>query len=203
MAQATTVPRVRETGIGSDRKFWKGLTGTFTGFGPPTGSTIPAARLTKLHAIIASRLEELKLRTFEYVTPTRRGPKGTESTPASTREAVALPLKKEKESAPGAVVDQNGRTAESNRRIAVGDTVRIKYLTDDQKTLQITISKTQSDPSQGIVNHETPVAKALLGAEMGDEVEVLVGSYAKPAVVERVIKGQSLGEMTVSRRLGQ
>jgi transcription elongation GreA/GreB family factor len=54
--------------------------------------------------------------------------------------------------------------------------------------LQITISKTKSDPSQGIVFHETPVAKALLGAEVGDEVEVLVGSYVRPAVVERIIK---------------
>jgi very-short-patch-repair endonuclease len=150
----------------------------------------PRREADKLRAIIASRLEELKLRTFEYATPTHRGPKGAKSAPASTREAVALPLKKEKESASRAVVDQNGRTAESNRRISVGDTVRIKYLSDDQKTLQITISKTQSDPSQGIVNHETPVAKALLGAEVGDEVEVLVGSYVKTAVVERVIKGR-------------
>jgi len=65
----------------------------------------------------------------------------------------------------------------------------MKYLTDDRKTLQITISKTRSDPSQGIVNHQAPVAKALLGAEVGDEVEVLVGSYVRPAVVERIIKG--------------
>jgi hypothetical protein len=28
----------------------------------------------------------------------------------------------------------------------------------------------------------------LLGAEEGDEVEVLVGSYVRPAVVERIIK---------------
>jgi transcription elongation GreA/GreB family factor len=65
----------------------------------------------------------------------------------------------------------------------------MKYLTDDRKTLQITISKAKSDPSQGIVNHETPVAKTLLGAEVGDEVEVLVGRYVRPAVVEHIIKG--------------
>jgi hypothetical protein len=28
---------------------------------------------------------------------------------------------------------------------------------------------------------------------VGDEVEVLVGSYVKPAVVERIIKGHSIG----------
>jgi transcription elongation GreA/GreB family factor len=73
--------------------------------------------------------------------------------------------------------------------IAVGDTVRVKYLNGNQKTLQIMISGSKSDPSQGIVHYETPVAKALLGAEEGDEVEVLVGSYVRAAVVEKIIKG--------------
>jgi transcription elongation GreA/GreB family factor len=81
------------------------------------------------------------------------------------------------------------RGTESDRGVAVGDTARMKYLTDDRKTLQITISKTKPDSSQGIVNYQTPIAKALLGAEVGDEVEVLVGSYVRPAVVERIIKG--------------
>ena len=51
------------------------------------------------------------------------------------------------------------------------------------------ISRSKSDPSQGIIHCETPIAKALLGAEEGDEVEVLVGSYVKPAVIEQIIKG--------------
>jgi transcription elongation GreA/GreB family factor len=72
--------------------------------------------------------------------------------------------------------------------IAVGDTVRVRYLTGDRKTLQIKISLSKPDPSQGIVDYETPVAQALLGAEEGDEVEVLVGSYIRPAVVECILK---------------
>jgi hypothetical protein len=146
----------------------------------------------KLRSIIASRLEELKRRAFEYGTPTPQphGHRTAESTPASSREAVVPLFKEEKESASTVtVINESGRTAENDRGIAVGDTVRMKYLTDGQKTLQVTISKAKSDPTQGIVNHETPVAKALLGAEVGDEVEVLVGSYVKPAVVERIIKG--------------
>jgi very-short-patch-repair endonuclease len=151
----------------------------------------PRREADKLRSIIASRLEELKRRAFEYTTPTPHGPRAAESTPDSSREAVVLPLfKEDKEFAPKfAAVNHSGRTAESDREIAVGDTIRMKYLTDDQKTLQITISRAKSDPSRGIVNHETPVAKALLGAEVGEEVEVLVGSYVKPAVVERIIKG--------------
>lgn len=45
--------------------------------------------------------------------------------------------------------------------------------------IQIRISRGKSDPSQGIVNYGTPIARVLLDAEEGDEVEVLVGSYIK------------------------
>ena len=85
-------------------------------------------------------------------------------------------------------VENQSEKAADRLRIAVGDTVRVKYLTDYRNTLHITISRAKSDPSQGIVHYETPVAQALLGAAEGDEVEVLVGSYVRPAVVERIIK---------------
>jgi very-short-patch-repair endonuclease len=147
----------------------------------------PQREADKLRAIIASRLKELKRREFEYATPVLCEPERAQPAPVLECEAVLLPLIKEEK--PPAAANQSGRSAESDRGIAVGDTVRMKYLTDDRKTLQITISKTKSDPSLGIVNHETPVAKALLGADVGDEVEVLIGSHVRPAVVERIIKG--------------
>ena len=150
----------------------------------------PSREADRLRAIIASRLEELKRREFEYSTPASREPKSPEVAPAPT-EAVVLPLvKEETPSAPQpAAASQDVRIRDSDLGIGVGDTVRVKYLTDDQKALQITISKTKSDPSAGVIYYENPIAKALLGAEVGDEVEVLVGSYVKPAVVERIIKG--------------
>jgi transcription elongation GreA/GreB family factor len=74
------------------------------------------------------------------------------------------------------------------RRVEVGDTVRVRYLTDDKRIIKITISGTQSNPSHGIVHHRTPVASALLGAEEGDEVEILVGSYIRPAIIEDISK---------------
>jgi transcription elongation GreA/GreB family factor len=57
--------------------------------------------------------------------------------------------------------------------------------------LQITISETNSDPSLGIVHRDMPVARAILGAEQGDEVEVLIGSYVRRAVVERIMRERS------------
>ena len=85
--------------------------------------------------------------------------------------------------------DSKQMSSKDDRRVEVGDTVKFRYLTDDKRTINVTISKAQSDTSRGIIHHRTPVAAALLGAEVGDEVEVLVGSYIRPAIVERISKG--------------
>jgi transcription elongation GreA/GreB family factor len=81
--------------------------------------------------------------------------------------------------------------AGKDKSVDVGDTVRVRYLSDDKKTVRITISKTLSDPDNGVIHFETPIAKALLGAEEGDEFDVLVGSYVRPAVVESISKSPS------------
>jgi very-short-patch-repair endonuclease len=149
----------------------------------------PRREADRVRETIVSHLEELRRREFEFGAPAAGEPKEAKSATAPAPESVVLPLlKKEPPSRPTTVNKTDGST-ERGRGIAVGDTVRMRYLTDDRKTLQITISKAKSDPSEGLVYHEAPVARALLGAEVGDEVEVLVGSYVRPAVVERIIKG--------------
>jgi transcription elongation GreA/GreB family factor len=72
--------------------------------------------------------------------------------------------------------------------VTVGDTVRVRYLSDDGKIVQVKISQTETNPSKGIIHHLAPFAKALLGAEKGEEVEVLIGSYVRRAVIENIIK---------------
>jgi hypothetical protein len=148
----------------------------------------PTREADRLRAAITSSLEELKRREFEYSRPASREPKRIDPTLDKTSKAVVSPLSKKEVVAELTAPSQNATSKKNGGGIAVGDTVRMKYLADDRKTLEITISKTKSDPSQGIVYFETPIAKALLGAEVGDEVEVLVGSYVKPAVVERIIR---------------
>jgi hypothetical protein len=152
----------------------------------------PQREAQKLREVIATRLAELKGREFEYTPP----PASKIASPKS--EAVVLPLFKE-ERAP----EQPAKTAlaqaaaQETRGVAIGDTVRVRYLTDDKKTLRITISRSKSDPLQGVINCDTPIAKALLGAEEGDEVEVLVGSYVKLAIVESVVKGTKGAAATI------
>lgn len=97
--------------------------------------------------------------------------------------------------------DSKQPSSKNDRRVEVGDTVKFRYLTDDKRTINVTISKAQSDTSRGIVHHLTPVATALLGAEEGDEVEVLVGSYIRPAIIERISKGNLESDISAERGL--
>jgi very-short-patch-repair endonuclease len=100
----------------------------------------PAREADRLRGVIASRLEELKRREFEYSTPPPPEPKRAETHLGSTREAVVLPLCKDEKASerkPDAV--QTLSSSQKEGGVAVGDTVRVKYLTEDQKTLQITI----------------------------------------------------------------
>jgi very-short-patch-repair endonuclease len=72
--------------------------------------------------------------------------------------------------------------------IEIGDTVRLRYLTHDKNTIQITITPEKNDPSKGKINHLSPLAEAILGAEEDEEVEVLNGSYLRRAIVEKIVE---------------
>ena len=142
----------------------------------------PRLEAEKLRTAIEARLKELRVREHEYAM----------ATVASTREPEDAPdvVDSREQEPPLQHPDKVIPAEPLSRRIVieVGDTARVRYLTDDKRTLLFTISDAKSDPSQGVVYHKSPIAQALLGAEEGDEVEVLVGSYVRSAVVESIIK---------------
>lgn len=145
----------------------------------------PRQEAERLRKVIGERLAFLKTREHEYVqTPKQQTAPvvfKNEPTPAT---ADLLEPEPPMLSPP----IQLTPSAKAERRVEVGDTVRVRYLTGDKRIIKITISNTRSDPSHGIVHHRTPVASALLGAEPGDEVEILVGSYIRPAIIEDISK---------------
>jgi very-short-patch-repair endonuclease len=151
----------------------------------------------KLRELIASRINELKSRAGnDAAAPPEPGQSALQ--PPSGKSQSEKPESKDIRFP--AAADRRGEGAPPastppvrDRGIAVGDTVRVRYLAGDRNTLQITISETNSDPSQGIVRRDMPIARALLGAEQGDEVEVLIGSYVRRAVVERIFKNSDAG----------
>jgi hypothetical protein len=68
--------------------------------------------------------------------------------------------------------------------------VRVRYLDGGGTAIDVTLSARVNDPKRDIVHTGEPLGSALLGAEEGDEVEVLVGNQVRRAVIERVTKGQ-------------
>ena len=145
----------------------------------------PKREADRLREVISARLLELKRRESEFTAtvPRRKGD-------SELDQAIivrGLSDIEERGAPEQSQTIATTRTAASNN-VAVGDTVRVRHLDGDRKTFEITISQEKSDPTRKIVHHKSPIAMALLGAEVGDEVEVLVGNYVMPAVVESVKK---------------
>lgn len=147
----------------------------------------PHREAERLREVIAARIQSLKAREPEFVsTPasdestTARQPRPGDNPPRD--DLSMLPLRPQP-----AETARPAKSADDNR-VAIGDTIRVRYLNGDCKVLTLTIGTEPSDVSKGLIHHEAPIAKALLGAEQGDEVEVLNGSYVRPAVVEEIIK---------------
>jgi len=72
------------------------------------------------------------------------------------------------------------------REIEVGDTVRLRYTTDADRIMQVTIGD-RNDPDIGMINPNNPIAQSILGAEEGDEVDILAGSQFQRAVIEEIV----------------
>jgi very-short-patch-repair endonuclease len=145
----------------------------------------PRQEAERLRKVIVERLAFLKTREHEYVQTPKQ-----QTVPVVVKSELApasADLFEPEPPMPSAPI-QLMPSAKAEHRVEVGDTVRVRYLTGDKRIIKITISNTQSDPSHGIVHHRTPVASALLGAETGDEVEILVGSYIRPAIIEDISK---------------
>lgn len=143
----------------------------------------PKQEAERLRKVIVERLGVLKAREHEFVQAPTPPPTVIPVLP------VAKPITLDLFVADLSASAIPFRPAiEPQKCVEIGDTVRVRYLNEDQKTVRITISNSQSDTSRGIVHHRTPLASALLGAEEGDEIEVLVGSYIRSAVIEAISK---------------
>jgi len=145
----------------------------------------------ELRKVIMARLQQLKETEASFLTA-----------PAIDKRVDPEPVEKEaaKKWEIQSQVQHDGMTktqaemqsipAASNQlAVEVGDTVRVRYLSGDNSTLQFQISANESAPNKGIIHAQSPIANALLGAEKGDEVEVLIGSRVRSAEIERITKG--------------
>ena len=142
----------------------------------------PRREAERLRTVIEQRMQEMRAVEAEL------------KLSIDVSESAATDSQTSNERRAADVLDAENPHSAAGPYIEIGDTVRVRYLTDDRKTLQVTIGRMRNDTANGIIHYETPMAKALLGAEVGDEVEVLVGSYVRSALVEAIFKA-SMGEV--------
>ena len=60
----------------------------------------------------------------------------------------------------------------STDKVAIGSTVAIKYVDDDDTDEYKIVGRQEADPFMSKISNESPIAKALLNKKVGDVVEV-------------------------------
>ena len=158
---------------------------------------------TKLRAAIEARLDSLRKNSAAFVAPAAEESADQPSPQEAGGELFQLETE---QSAPAfrpvtleTVPKELSATADSiaagSSYIAAGDKVRVRYLSGTRTTIEVTLSDKENAPDRGFVHVSEPLGRALVGAEEGDQIEVLVGSYVRQAVIERVTKGNTSKEV--------
>ncbi len=100
-------------------------------------------------------------------------------------KAPAEATQHEPSAATGPVVDADEQADEA-LVIEPGDLVLVRYEDNPTRPIRIRLSKAENKPELGIVHVSEPLAQALLGRRLGDEIELEVGSKIRMAVIEHI-----------------
>ena len=74
----------------------------------------------------------------------------------------------------------------SHNRISFGSTVELVDQEDDSEVIYTLVGSQESNPDNGLISIGSPMARALLGKEEGDEVEITLPSGKKRFDIESV-----------------
>jgi len=85
--------------------------------------------------------------------------------------------------------------SEEDLFVEVGDRVAYCFVDTPEERHSVMIVDTESNPRLGLVNENTPLAKALLNSSVGDEPEIEV--KGSPTKVVRVLKIQRQQELPI------
>lgn len=148
----------------------------------------PKGQAERLRKTISDRLRELNADTATDPLTNNLRPVGGSIALASQGGPTSI----------GDDAQEGMRDPSLGARVEVGDTVTFRYLSGSQFSVTVTISAVFSDANRGVIKQEHPLAVALLGSEEGEEVEVMIGSTVRKALVERVVKATQRAEQRVS-----
>jgi len=75
----------------------------------------------------------------------------------------------------------------AHERISFGSTVELIDQTTDEELVYTIVGGQESNPSRGFISIQSPMAKALLGKEEGDEVSISLPTGKKMYDIEEVL----------------
>ena len=75
----------------------------------------------------------------------------------------------------------------AHERVSFGSTVVMTDQDTDEELKYTIVGGTESNPSKGLISFQSPVAKAILGKEEGDEVEIILPSGKRTYDIEEVL----------------
>ena len=73
-----------------------------------------------------------------------------------------------------------------HKRISFGSTVELIDQNTDEEMIYTIVGGQESNPTKGLISFQSPLAKALLGKEEGDEVSITLPSGKKTYDIEEV-----------------
>jgi len=74
----------------------------------------------------------------------------------------------------------------AHERISFGSTVELIDQNTDEEMIYTIVGGQESNPSKGLISFQSPLAKALLGKEEGDEVSLVLPTGKKTYDIEEV-----------------
>jgi very-short-patch-repair endonuclease/transcription elongation GreA/GreB family factor len=88
---------------------------------------------------------------------------------------------------PSAAVATQKEPEHDERTVAAGDIVIVRFA-DDNKILRLRLSREENNVAQGIVHIGQPIAEALLGGAIEEEVDLVVGGLTRRVIIEKITK---------------
>jgi len=74
----------------------------------------------------------------------------------------------------------------AHNRVAFGSTVCLIDVDTDEEEKYTIVGAPEADPDKGLISYHSPLAKALIGKEVGDEVEVNLPGGVKVYEIDKI-----------------
>lgn len=82
--------------------------------------------------------------------------------------------------------------------VEVGDLVVVRYDDEPNRAVRVRLSCVEHKPEIGVIHVSQPLAQALMGRAIEEEIDVDVGNRTRSAVIELIERDNSMGEATSS-----